>query len=77
MNSFLHSEGNGKCMVNFTCIYRTWETVFALNVSNIQIVCDSQGSNAVYFQILQHAGPGFVDHSYCKAMQNSELKPGI
>lgn len=69
MNSFLQSKGNGKCIANFTSIYRTRETVFALKVSNIQIVCDSQGSYTVSLVLdrLQHVGPGFVDHSYCKA----------
>lgn len=69
MNSFLQSKGNGKCIANFTSIYRTRETVFALKVCNIQIVCDSQGSYTVYLVLdrLQHVGPGFVDHSYCKA----------
>lgn len=71
MNSFLQSKGNGKCIENFTSIYRTQETVFALKVCNIQIVCDSQGSYTVYLVLdldrLQHVGPGFVDHSYCKA----------
>lgn len=69
MNSFLQSKGNGKCIANFTSIYRTRETVFALKVCNIQIVCDSQGSYTVYLVLdrLQHVGLGFVDHSYCKA----------
>lgn len=69
MNSFLQSKGNGKCIANFTSIYRTRETVFALKVSNIQIVCDSQGSYTVYLVLdrLQHVGLGFVDHGYCKA----------
>lgn len=33
------------------------------------VVCDSQGSYTVYLDLdrLQHVGPGFVDHSYCKA----------
>lgn len=81
MNSFLQSKGNGKCIANFTSIYRTRETVFALKVCNIQIVCDSQGSYTVYLVLdldgCSMLGLVLLTTVIVKLRQKSELKPGI